>query len=242
MESYGEDLAYIHDDGFGDFARQAAPGLLALLADSGIDGGLVVDLGCGSGIWAELLCEAGYDVLGIDQSAAMIDLASNRAPSAHFEVASIHRSELPTCAAATSIGEGLSYLADPEDSEIDLAGLFRRIYQALLPAGVLIFDVMSTNYQVAPGARTSTRQGDDWSVKADLELAERNLLRREITFSRRIGDSWRSGREVHFVELLDPDLVVASLEGVGFFSRRLEQYGDFDLLAGRAAFLARKSG
>ena len=46
---YGDDLSYIHDQRFTPFAERAAPGLLALLAEHGIDTGLVVDLGCGSG-------------------------------------------------------------------------------------------------------------------------------------------------------------------------------------------------
>src|SRR5262245_34869396 len=68
--AYREDLAYIHDVGHGDFARDAAPGLLALLRRQGIREGLVVDLGCGSGIWAEILVREGYRVLGIDLSPA----------------------------------------------------------------------------------------------------------------------------------------------------------------------------
>jgi len=78
MSGYGADLAYIHDAGFGDFARKSAPGLLAILRQAGIRGGLVVDLGCGSGIWAAELTRRGYDVLGIDISRAMIRLARAR--------------------------------------------------------------------------------------------------------------------------------------------------------------------
>ena len=49
---YGPDLARIHDAGFGDFARDAGDGIVAMLRDAGIRGGLVVDLGCGSGAQA----------------------------------------------------------------------------------------------------------------------------------------------------------------------------------------------
>ena len=75
MAGYSEDLAYIHDAGYGDFARGAAPALLGALRAHGITTGRVVDLGCGSGIWAALLLDAGYEVLGIDISPAMIRLA-----------------------------------------------------------------------------------------------------------------------------------------------------------------------
>ena len=41
---YKEDLAYIHDVGFGTFASQSAPGLLEILHQKGIEKGLIVDL------------------------------------------------------------------------------------------------------------------------------------------------------------------------------------------------------
>ena len=81
---YGEDFAYIHDVGHGDFARRAAPGLLRILAASGHPGGCVVDLGCGSGLWAAALRAAGYEVLGIDLSAAIVAIARARVPEATF--------------------------------------------------------------------------------------------------------------------------------------------------------------
>ena len=51
-DAYQADLAYIHDTGFGKFARGSAPGLLSLFRQNAISEGVVVDLGCGSGIWA----------------------------------------------------------------------------------------------------------------------------------------------------------------------------------------------
>ena len=81
---YREDLSFVHDAGFGGFARAAAPHLLDLLRRRGIESGAVVDLGCGSGIWARELVDAGYEALGIDASAAMVRLARRRAPAARF--------------------------------------------------------------------------------------------------------------------------------------------------------------
>ena len=71
-EAYKADLAYIHDVGFGDFARRSAPAILEILGQNGIETGLVVDLGCGSGLWAKELSDGGYTVLGVDISPAMI--------------------------------------------------------------------------------------------------------------------------------------------------------------------------
>src|SRR5947207_15939720 len=101
---YGDDLAHIHDVGFGFHARGAAPGLLGILRESGVTQGLVVDLGCGSGIWAQELLEAGYGVLGIDRSAAMLRIARARCPQARFQCASVFDARLPSCDAMTAIG------------------------------------------------------------------------------------------------------------------------------------------
>jgi hypothetical protein len=48
--AYRDDLAYIHDAGFGGFARQAGQVLVDALARRGITEGLVIDLGC-DGAW-----------------------------------------------------------------------------------------------------------------------------------------------------------------------------------------------
>lgn len=238
--SYGEDLAYIHDAGYGDFARQAAPGLLKILAESGTDHGLVVDLGCGSGIWAARLIDAGYEVLGIDQSAAMISLADKRVPAARFEVGSIYRVEIPRCIAVTSIGECLGYLATPDQAERDLEGLFLRVCEALRPGGVFVFDIMTTSYEVTSGGSSSHDQGRDWTVQIELELLDDHLLRRAITTSRRVGERSRRSQEEHFVRLVEPDPVVGSLKSFGFGVQTLQRYGDFELPPGRTVFLARK--
>ena len=40
-DAYECDLAYIHDKGFGEFARESAPGLLNLFQQNGLSEGLV---------------------------------------------------------------------------------------------------------------------------------------------------------------------------------------------------------
>jgi SAM-dependent methyltransferase len=95
MRGYGDDLAYIHDAAFSDYGRKAAPGLLRILRQSGINSGLVIDLGCGSGRWARELNRNGYEALGVDQSPAFIRLARKNAPQSRFTCMSLLRVELP---------------------------------------------------------------------------------------------------------------------------------------------------
>jgi SAM-dependent methyltransferase len=146
---YGEDIAYIHDVGHAEFALGAAPGIMEILDRNGIHDGLVVDLGCGSGLWARELVDAGYRVLGIDISEAMIELSRNRVPEAVFSVGSLFEAEIPRYQAVTAVNEVLNYLFDAENEEMGLGRLFRR---ALVPGGVFVFDVLGPG-QVPSGTR-----------------------------------------------------------------------------------------
>jgi len=150
---YREDLAYIHDVGHAGFALESAPGILEILRQGGLREGLVVDLGCGSGLWARELVDAGYRVLGIDISEAMIEIARRRVPEAEFRVGSLFEADIPPCVAVTSLGKVLNYLFDPNNDGQRLLGPFRRVYSALAPGGVFVFDVAEPG-QVARGTAT----------------------------------------------------------------------------------------
>jgi SAM-dependent methyltransferase len=239
-DGYKDDLAYTHDAGFLWFANGAAPGLLALLRRNAVGDGLVVDLGCGSGAWAHVLTEAGYNVLGIDYSAAMIALAKKRAPKATVRRGSYLDVRLPHCDAVTSIGECLNYLFD-RDAKADLTPLFRRVHDALRPGGVFIFDVVGPGQVRGGTAVQRHRLGDDWAVFVKVEEdAERRVLTRRITTFRRIGKLYRRGEEVHRLRLYEGRELADRLERVGFGVRTLRRFGDFSLGKAHVALVARK--
>src|SRR5918911_4864349 len=163
-EWYKEDLAYIHDVGHSDFALKSAPDILEILSRSKIQEGLVVDLGCGSGLWAQELTKAHYHVLGIDISESMIDIARRRVPDAEFRIGSLFKADIPSCSAVTSLGECLNYLFDPENDRQTLVQLFRRIYGALTPGGVFVFDI-SEQGKLTQGTTTKGfSEGKDWII------------------------------------------------------------------------------
>ena len=240
MDYYKEDLAYIHDAGHHYFALGSAPGLLAMLRRNGVRNGLVVDLGCGSGLWARELTRAGYDVLGVDISASMIRLARRKAPEAGFLTASFWRVKLPPCAAVTCIGECVNYSFD-QSGKKQLPGLFRRIYHSLRSGGVFIFDFLEPR-QIANGnSRRNWREGKDWAVLVEVEEDQkRNLLQRRITSFRQIGKLYRRSEEVHCLQVYKSAELAAELRRAGFHVRILRGYGRFRFPAAHAGFLARK--
>jgi SAM-dependent methyltransferase len=236
---YGTDLAFVHDVGFGDFARGAAPWILAWLRRRGIRGGRVVDLGCGSGLWAAELCRVGYAVLGVDISAAMLALARRRAPHATFLRGSLLRAKLPPCEAVTSLGECLSYAFDTRAGARALPGLFRRVHRALRPGGLFVFDVATPGRGAGPSVRWHA--GDGWVVIARVdEDARRAALTRRIATFRRSGRTWRRSDEVHRLRLYRPPDVLRALAAVGLGARRTHGYGRVRLPTGWVGFVASK--
>ncbi len=239
---YSEDLTYIHDEGFRDYALKSAPGIIAILKSCQITTGLIVELGCGSGLLAQALHQIGYQILGIDISEAMIAIAKTRIPTAQFRVESLFCTEIPPCRAVISLGECLNYLFDKE-ADIALNSLFERVYNALLPGGVFIFDVVIPG-QIPPNeARKSFSEGQDWLVLVEkYEDIEQEILTRRIITLRQTGELYRRTEEVHRQRLFNAANLSETLTQIGFQVEAMNHYGNFSLPPARVAFVARKLG
>lgn len=238
--AYRDDLAYIHDVGHGAIARDAAARLIAEL--SGLaPAGTVVDIGCGSGILAQALTEAGYDVVGIDVSEAMVALARARTPSAEFRIGSFIDAVLPDSLAVTAVGEVLSYAFDSANDDRARAEWFRRVYDTLRPGGVLLFDIAGPDRMPLRGPHRTFATASDWAVLAETDIDQTTgLLVRKITSFRRIGTLYRRDDEVHRLSLIDPAATLATLRAVGFETEIIPAYASASLPPGVVAFLCRK--
>jgi SAM-dependent methyltransferase len=240
-DAYGTDLAYIHDAGYGGIACDAARRLTEELARAGCREGTVVDLGCGSGILAHHVLQAGYDVVGVDVSDAMVAMARKRASGARFHVGSFVSTELPRCVAVTAIGEVLNYACDAANDEPARATLFKRVYQALVPGGLWLFDMAGPERATPGHGHRTFAEGADWAVLVETDVAT-GILTRTITTFRQVGTTYRRRTEVHRLSLVDPTDVLKSLRAAGFEASSIAGYGVTRLPQGVAAFLARKSG
>ena len=121
--------------------------LTGLLKEQGVTEGLLLDLGCGTGSLTELLADAGYDMIGVDNSEEMLELALEKKEQSGKDILylcqDMREFELyGTVAAVVSICDCINYILEPED----LTEVFRLVNNYLDPGGVFIFD-MNTEYK-----------------------------------------------------------------------------------------------
>jgi len=233
---YEQDLAYIQARGFGDVARGAAPEILRVLRAGSRPVHRVVDAGCGAGSISAALVDAGFDVTGIDVSEELLSIARSACPSGKFLHGSIYDRPIPPCEAILAVGEPLTY-HETDGAEERVPSFFQRASAALPFGGMLIFDIIELGEPSLEGRFWKT--GDDWAVLAETqEDQSARVLVRNIETFRKIGDSYRRGREVHRVRLFDSGEVCRWLDAAGFDVTTAQSYGEFRLPPRRRAFFS----
>jgi len=234
---YSTDLAYIHDAGFGDFAKAVAPEIARILRSAGMARGRIVEFGCGSGTLAAYLHRLGYQVYGYDISPAMIRLARRNAPGARFGVASLVSARVQACDAIVAVGEVLTYVSGGRHA---LQRFFAKAHAALRPGGLLVFDFMDSARRRTYATRTAS--GDDWSIDVRATFDDqRRILTRYMTMTRRTARGRRRrSREIHRVHIYDRPTIRRMLARYGFDIVMSRSYGDYRLLPGDVAVIARR--
>ena len=115
-----------------------------ILRSHGIEDGLVLDLGCGTGTMTRLLREKGYDMIGVDNSAEMLEIAREHPDDGilylqqdmrEFELYGTVRAVISAC-------DSVNYITDDED----LTEVFRLVNNYLDPEGLFVFD-FNTEYK-----------------------------------------------------------------------------------------------
>jgi SAM-dependent methyltransferase len=207
---YGPDLALVHHLGFGFHADACAPGILALLEPIRERNGLVLEVGCGSGLLTRHLIDAGHRVIATDASPAMVELAEEHAAGAEdVRVLVLPDDPLPEADAIVSVGHVVNYVGERDAVERAIIAIAR----AVRPGGLFAIDVCDLEWaslrQGAPGAG---KIGDDWAVAVEFFIpAPDRFMRHIATFLRNDDGSWRRSDERHDNVLLDttqiPDLV-----------------------------------
>lgn len=121
--------------------------LTELLREYGIADGLVLELGCGTGSMTELLSQAGYDMIGVDNSEDMLEIAMDKRVESGRDILYLMQDmrefELyGTVRAVVSVCDSMNYILE-EDELLQVFGL---VNNYLDPGGMFIFD-MNTPYK-----------------------------------------------------------------------------------------------
>ena len=240
---YGAEQAAIHHTTFGDLAADAAALIVARLAVTGLTDGRVTDLGCGSGILAAALIDAGYTVDGIDLSADMIDLARANAPAGQFTVGSVHDAAIRPSVAVAATGEVLNYAVDPRAGLDALKSVASSVFTALAPGGIFTFDISTPGRNLGAEVRHVFHDHDTWLLGMHATETDHRLDRRIVILSREPDGRYRRTDEEYHLMLYDADTVTDALETVGFDVEVRQAYSEATAsqpASGWAVFVATK--
>ena len=194
--------------------------LVGLLREYGVEDGLVLDMGCGTGSMTELLAGAGYDMIGIDNSEDMLELAmEKREESGHdilYLLQDIREFELyVTVRAVVSICDSINYITE----ESDLLETFRLVKNYLDPKGVFIFDFNTVyKYQEILGDQTIAEDREDCSFFWDnyyYEEEQINEYELSLFIKETDSDLYRKYQETHFQKAYDLETMKRLVEQSG---------------------------
>lgn len=117
-----------------------------LLKKNKIEKGLILELGCGTGSMTRQLAAKGYDMIGLDNSEEMLQIAREKGDGSGdgilYLCQDMREFELfGTVAAVISVCDSMNYIL----SEEELKQVFRLVNNYLDPQGIFIFD-LDTEY------------------------------------------------------------------------------------------------
>ena len=249
MESYGK-FASVYDM-FQDNVnyREWTEYIVETLAQDEIKDGLVLELGCGTGTVTEMLAEAGYDMIGIDNSEEMLaEAMEKRVESGHnilYLLQDMQDFELyGTVRAVISVCDSMNYLTDEEDLEY----VFALVNNYLDPGGLFVFDMNTIHkYRDVIGDTTIAEDREDgsfiWENSYD---QEKNLNVYELAlFLPREDGLYEKCEEEHVqraysIETIKRMIEKAGMELVAVYYAYTRNPGDEN--CERLTFIAREHG
>lgn len=218
MEAY-QALAVSYDRLTNDVDYEATVAFYRqILEREGLRPATAVDLACGTGSVAWILCRDGLDVVGVDMSAQMLSVAAQKYPEAtrrpqfvcqQLQQLTLGRGvDLAVCAL-----DSLDYITDPEDCRQAL----RRVYRVLNPGGCFIFDVNTPQKLRAMDGQVFLDEDEDvycvWRGSFDEET---NICSYGMDLFQRQDDLWLRSFEEHQEYAYSAEQLTGYLKEAGF--------------------------
>ena len=133
----------------------------------------LLDVGVGSGWTSEIFARRGYEVLGLDISPDMIQLANKRAVEAKFSVCDYETGPIPE-------GFNIAIIYDALHHAEDEFAVLRNIYNALSSGGVLVTIEPGTGHSTTPDTVEVKRKYG--TTEKDMPFRHQKKLMQEVGF------------------------------------------------------------
>ena len=246
MGSY-ENFARVYDELMDNVPYEEwAQFILNLLQDRKITEGLVLELGCGTGKLISLLGKAGFDMIGVDNSVEMLQIAREKTSQDFlYLLQDMREFELyGTVKAVISVCDSVNYITKKEE----LRKVFQLVNNYLDPEGLFIFDFNTEyKYRELIGETVIAEDREDVSFIWFNEYDEESHLN-DIdlkVFVQEEGDIYRKFQEEHIQRGYTLDEIKQLLEESGLIF--LEAYEEYTTQApqpdsGRIVVVAQEHG
>ena len=222
-----ENLAVSYDRLTNDVDYEAAVAFYnEILKREGLRPRTAVDLACGTGSVTKLLVQQGLTVTGVDMSEEMLTVAWEKCMELEnpprFVCQKLQCLRLPIGVdLAVCALDSLDYITEPADC----AQAIRRVYKALNPGGIFIFDVNTPEKLRAMDGQVFLDEDDDvycvWRGEFDRQT---NICSYGMDLFQRQGNHWLRSFEEHCEYAYSQEQLTEYLKAAGF--THIEVYAD----------------
>ena len=220
MDSYNN-FALVYDIFMDDVDYEEWSSYIAgVLKENGVEDGLVLELGCGTGSMTELLARQGYEMIAVDNSAEMLEVAFAKKQVSGRDILyllqDMREFELyGTVRAVVSVCDSLNYILE----EDELLGVFQLVDNYLDPGGVFVFDLNTVyKYEVMMGEETFAESREDGSFIWDNYYDSESMINEyELAIFIPEGDEgmYRKYEEAHYQRAYELETVKGLLKRAG---------------------------
>jgi len=187
-----------------------------LFKENGIEDGLILDLGCGTGKLTRIMEAYGYDMIGVDNSYEMLDMAKEHASdSILYLLQDMREFELyGTVRAIYSACDSINYILE----EDELIEVFALANNYLDPGGLFIFDINSPyKYKELLAENTFAETREEGSfIWENYYDEEDGINEYDLTlYIKNKEESFLRFQEVHYQKCYELSTIKRLLEEVG---------------------------
>lgn len=191
-----------------------------LLSEEGILEGILLDLGCGTGSVTELLARSGFDMIGIDNSEEMLEIAMEKKERSGLDILyllqDMREFELyGTVRGVVSICDSMNYILEEEELE----EVFRLVHNYLDNEGIFLFDMNTVyKYETLLADNTFAEDREESSFIWENYYDEEEMINQYdlSLFIREDDGKYRKYEETHLQRAYERQQVEELLERAGF--------------------------